>query len=415
MRTALLLVTALLALAPLGLGQAAPSVDVDLQTLETQVQGQDTATLTASAAAWDAALDEAIAAEDEAEAALNVDDPATQEAFDAASETSYALAKRLAVVVTALGESGADITDYEVKLMAQLGSEYMSAGALKASITNWVNNTKDWAIENGPGVVVKIVVFLLILFVFKILAGMAAKVTTKALSGAKVNMSSLLKTFFVGIVRKVVFVLGLMFALEFAGVNTAPFLAGVGVLGFVVGFALQDTLGNFAAGIMILLYRPYDIGDVVNAGGTTGKVDAMSLVSTTMLTPDNQKVIIPNGSIWGGTITNITANDTRRVDMTIGVGYDDDLDKVAAVLREVVEAHPKVLKDPGVQVVVANLGDSSVDFAVRPWSKTSDYWDVMFDLTKSIKQRLDAEGMSIPYPQRDLHVISMPEGAAQAS
>lgn len=413
MRTALLLVLALLALAPLGAAQA-PSSDVAIDTLESSVSGKSEAELTTMADAWHAALEEAVAAEEAAKDALDAEDATTQEAFDAAVAESKALAKRLAVIVGALGDTGADVTDYEVALMSVLGSEYMSAGALKASITNWVNDTKDWLIEKGPGMLVKALVFLLILFVFKILAGTAGKVTDRALSTGKMSMSNLLKNFFISIARKTVIVLGLLFALEFIGVSTAPFLAGVGVLGFVIGFALQDTLGNFAAGIMILLYRPYDVGDAVNAGGTTGKVSAMSLVSTTLLTPDNQVVIIPNGSIWGGTITNITANDTRRVDLTIGVGYDDDLDKAAAILEEVVKAHDKVLAEPAPVIKVNNLGDSSVDFVVRPWSKTSDYWDVYWDLTKTIKQRLDAEGLSIPYPQRDLHVVSMPEGKSLA-
>ena len=141
----------------------------------------------------------------------------------------------------------------------------------------------------------------------------------------------------------------------------------------------------------------------------------MSLVSTTILTPDNQKLIIPNSSIWGGTIRNITAQSTRRVDMMIGVGYGDDLDKTQEVLMEVISAHELVLKDPAPVVKVTNLGESSVDFAVRPWSKTGDYWDVYWDLTKTIKQRLDKEGISIPFPQRDLHLVEIPEELKQSS
>ncbi|MHC5025045.1 MAG: mechanosensitive ion channel family protein, partial [Planctomycetota bacterium] len=181
--------------------------------------------------------------------------------------------------------------------------------------------------------------------------------------------------------------------------------AGIGVVGFVIGFALQDTLGNFASGIMILLYRPYDVGDVITTSAGTGKVSAMSLVSTTFHTPDNQKTIVPNSAIWGGTITNITAMPTRRVDMVVGVSYSDDLDKTAEVLTEIVTSHPKVHEDPAPVIRVSNLGDSSVDFVVRPWCNTADYWDVKFDLNKQIKQRLDTEGISIPFPQRDVHLL----------
>ena len=273
-------------------------------------------------------------------------------------------------------------------------------------IQGMVENAKAWFDENGVDMAINVVKFIVILIVFKILAGILAGAVGKALSASKLSVSDLLKNFATGTTRKIVFLIGLVVALGTVGIDVGPFLAAAGVLGFVVGFALQDTLGNFAAGIMILLYRPYDIGDVVDAGGTVGKVTAMSLVSTTMHTPDNQKVIVPNGSIWGGTITNITAMDTRRVDLTMGIGYEDDIDKAAKVIEEVVTAHELVLKDPAPQIEVANLGDSSVDFVVRPWSKTSDYWTVKFDLTKQLKQRFDKEGISIPFPQRDVHLYN---------
>ena len=287
--------------------------------------------------------------------------------------------------------------------------EDLSSAGMANRVTEWTDKAKDWAVENGPGMAINALLALLILLVFKVLSGIGGNITGKALSTSKLKVSDLLKKFFVGIVRKLIFLVGLMIAVEQLGVNTGPLLAGVGVVGFVIGFALQDTLSNFASGIMILLYRPYDIGDVISAGGETGCVKDMSLVSTTMATPDNQKLILPNSAIWGGTIRNITAHDTRRVDLVIGVGYGDDLDKCHEVLMEVITAHDKVLKDPAPLVRVSNLGDSAVDFVVRPWCKTSDYWDVLFDLTKSIKQRLDSEGISIPYPQRDLHLLEVPE------
>jgi len=209
----------------------------------------------------------------------------------------------------------------------------------------------------------------------------------------------------VNVVGKATFLIGLVFALSMLEVNVGPFLAAIGAAGFILGFGLQGTLSNFASGIMILLYRPYDVGDFITTSAATGSVKAMSLVSTTIHTPDNQKTIVPNSAIWGGTITNVTAMPTRRVDMTIGVGYGDDLDKTAAVLTEVVTAHEKVLSDPAPTIRVAALADSSVNFVVRPWSKTSDYWDVYFDLHLQIKQRLDAEGISIPFPQRDVHLF----------
>ncbi|MFT7462229.1 MAG: small conductance mechanosensitive channel [Pseudohongiellaceae bacterium] len=315
-------------------------------------------------------------------------------------------AEELLTVVNSLDDKGGDVSDLRILLLGIQGvrADNLDAGALGGMVAGWVQQGKDWLLDNGPGMAVKAVVFLLILLVFKFLSALVGSMVDKATKRSKLDMSELLRGFFVGSCRKVVFLAGLMFAFSSVGVDLTPILTGLGVLGFVVGFALQDTLGNFAAGIMILLYRPFDLGDVVEAGGTVGKVTALSLVSATMTTPDNQVVIVPNGSIWGGTIRNVTANATRRVDLALGVGYDDDLDKARAMIERVVTAHPLVLKDPGVQIEVSNLGESSVDFVIRPWSKTGDYWAVYFDLTKQLKQACDAEGFSIPYPQRDIHL-----------
>lgn len=270
---------------------------------------------------------------------------------------------------------------------------------------------KTWLIKDGPLIALRALGFIGILMLFKILGSFFGRMTSRILSTSKLDVPDLLRNFAVNVVRKVTFLAGLMIGVSFLGIDIGPLLAGVGVLGFVVGFALQDTLGNFAAGIMLLLYRPYDIGDVVSAGGVTGSVKAMTLVSTTMGTPDNQVVIVPNSKIWGDVITNVTANDTRRVDLTIGISYDDDVDKAAAVMMGIVEKHPLVHGDPEPVVKLHNLGDSSVDFVVRAWTNTGDYWEVYWDLTKEIKQTFDAEGLSMPYPQRDVHMIPAPQSA----
>jgi small conductance mechanosensitive channel len=331
----------------------------------------------------DAALEAAKTAKlavEQAETAAAADDK-NAELEKAVDDANAAFEKRLDELenaADAYAEKDGDITVYNEYLIAPGGRPRIDAKAAFGLVQKWTIQGKDWLVENGPGVAIKIVVFLLILLVFKFLAGIGGKAARKAITASKMSVS--------------------------VGAPIGPLLAGVGVLGFVVGFALQDTLANFANGIMILLYRPYDIGDVVSAGGTTGKVEAMTLVSTTFCTPDNQVVVVPNNAIWGSTITNITARDTRRCDMTIGVGYGDDLDHAETVLMDVVTAHALVLKDPEPVIKIANLGDSSVDFVVRPWCKTSDYWNVKFDLLKQIKQRLDAEGLNIPFPQRDIHV-----------
>ena len=182
-------------------------------------------------------------------------------------------------------------------------------------------------------------------------------------------------------------------------------LAGLGVAGFIVGFALQDTLANFASGIMILLYRPYDVGDLIEVGGAFGKVNDMTLVATTILTLDHQTLVIPNNKIWGDVIKNVTAQKIRRIDMVFGISYSDDIPHAEKVLEEILESHDGVLESPEPVVKLHNLGDSSVDFIVRPWVKTDDYWDVYWHVTREVKMRFDAEGISIPFPQRDVHVI----------
>ncbi|MFM1903898.1 MAG: Small-conductance mechanosensitive channel, partial [Planctomycetota bacterium] len=187
-------------------------------------------------------------------------------------------------------------------------------------------------------------------------------------------------------------------------VNISPLLALIGGAAFVVGLALQNTLSNFAQGLIILAYRPFDVGDAIEAGGVSGTVESMNMLSTTIRTFDNKVVIVPNGKIGGDTITNATASDTRRVDLCFGIGYADDIDKAEAVLTKLVTAHPLVLADPPPVIRLNELADSAVHIIVRPWTKTADYWTVYWDLMKGVKQAFDREGISIPYPQQDVHL-----------
>ena len=198
--------------------------------------------------------------------------------------------------------------------------------------------------------------------------------------------------------------IGVIIAIAQLGIEIAPLLAGLGIAGFVVGFALQDTLSNFASGIMILVYRPYDVGDAIEAGGVIGSVSRMNLVSTIILTFDNQLLVVPNNKIWGDVIRNITNQEMRRVDMTFGIGYSDDIAEAERVLTEIVTNHEKTLEDPAPVIRLHELGDSSINFVVRPWTRTNDYWDVYWDVTREVKRRFDAEGISIPFPRRDVHV-----------
>jgi small conductance mechanosensitive channel len=234
---------------------------------------------------------------------------------------------------------------------------------------------------------------------------MARKVVAKALHSSTIEVSQLLERTALSVTKSIIMIIGFLVALSQLGVEVGPMLAGLGVAGFIIGFALQDTLSNFAAGAMILFYRPYDVGDLVEAGTAFGKVKDMSLVSTTILTVDNQTLVIPNSKIWGDVIKNVTAQTRRRVDMVFGIGYADDIPHAEKVLWEIVTAHDKVLDNPEPVVKLHTLNDSSVDFIVRPWAETDDYWDVYWDITREVKIRFDAEGISIPFPQRDVHVF----------
>ncbi|MHC5027176.1 MAG: mechanosensitive ion channel family protein [Planctomycetota bacterium] len=216
--------------------------------------------------------------------------------------------------------------------------------------------------------------------------------------------SSLLKTFLVGTTQRVTLLIGLVIAVSALGVNVTPLVAAIGAAGLVIGLALQGTLSNFASGILILFYRPYDVGDFINGGGVSGKVESMNLVSTSILTPDNQVLIVPNNQVWNGVITNVTGRRTRRVDLVFGIGYGDDIAQAVAVLEETMSSHAKVLSDPAPVVKVHELGDNSVNLIARPWVNTTDYWDVYWDLMRTVKECFDAAGLNIPYPQRDLHI-----------
>jgi len=188
------------------------------------------------------------------------------------------------------------------------------------------------------------------------------------------------------------------------GVQTTSFIAILGAAGLAIGLALQGSLSNFAAGVLIVLFRPYKVGDWIEAAGISGSVEEVQILTTVLKTGDNKQVIVPNAQIMSSIITNYSANDTRRVDMVVGVSYDDDLDKVRSTLEQLVAAEDRILDDPGCTIAVSALADSSVNFVVRPWVKTSDYWGVMFDMTEAIKKRFDKDGISFPFPQQDVHV-----------
>lgn len=250
----------------------------------------------------------------------------------------------------------------------------------------------------------KIVAALLILIIGKWISHKIARLLTKVLE--KNNVDITLIGFLSNITYYALMVGVVIAAAGQLGINTTSFLTIVGAAGLAVGLALKDSLSNFAAGVMLILFRPFRVGDFVTAGGMTGKVEKITIFNTILNTPDNQRLIIPNNSVTSGVITNITANPTRRVDLVAGIGYGDDIKKAKQVLEKIVAEEPRVLKEPAPTVAVSELADSSVNFIVRPWVKTEDYWSVYFDMTEKIKLTFDQEGISIPFPQQDVHLYS---------
>lgn len=218
------------------------------------------------------------------------------------------------------------------------------------------------------------------------------------------NISKLLQGFLAMVVYWITIAVGLMIVLSALGVDITPMFAIFGGGAFILAFAMQETLGNLAAGLMIMINRPFDEGDYVSIAGLGGTVKHVSIVSTEIITPDNQIIVIPNSKVWGDVITNVTASKTRRVDMIFGIGYNDPIEKAQSVLERAVAAHPLVLKDPAPVIRVHELADSAVNFIVRPWTKTSDYWAVYWDLHRTVKEAFDDAGISIPFPQTDMHV-----------
>ncbi len=325
---------------------------------------------------------------------------ADAEAISRLQEERTLLGDRLRVVLDEWQKKGGDPAEYRA---------YASAvGGLEVDVSDAATTLKllkSWLFSEQGGLrwAWNIVKFLAIFLAFWVLSRVLAGLVGRAASRIR-GTSSLLKTFLVNFVRQATLAIGGIVALAALEVNISPLLALIGGAAFVVGLALQGTLSNFAQGLIILAYQPFDVGHVIEAGGVTGTVESMNMLSTTIRTGDNKVVIVPNGKIGGDTITNATASATRRVDLTFGIGYADDVDKAQAVLERVVREHPLVLAEPAPVIKLHELADSSVNFVVRPWTKTADYWTVHWDLIKGVKQAFDREGISIPFPQRDVHL-----------
>lgn len=248
---------------------------------------------------------------------------------------------------------------------------------------------------------INIVMALAIFVVGKMAVGIITNLIKKLMIRAK--MDTLLVNFIASIARTVLLLFVVIASLNQLGVDTTSLIALIGAAGLAIGLALQGTLQNLASGVMLIIFRPFSDGDLVEAAGVTGVVEEIGIFTTTMRSGDNREIIIPNGEIFGGTITNLSKRDTRRVDMVFGIGYDDDIKKAKQLIEQILAADERVLKDPAPLIAVGELADSSVNFNVRPWCKTGDYWGVYFDTHENIKLTFDEQGISIPYPQMDVH------------
>jgi small conductance mechanosensitive channel len=276
------------------------------------------------------------------------------------------------------------------------------------NIKTWLSETTwitDHALDWGSKIAIAIAIFL----IGKFVVGMITNLMRKGLTRSSTD--PMLVGFLCNIAYGVLMVAVVLAAVDSLGVNVTSLMAILGAAGLAVGLALKDSLSNFASGVMIIIFRPFNIGDYITAGGSSGTVDEIGLFCTLLHTPDNQRVIVPNSAIMGDTIINTSALPTRRLDLVIGIGYDDNVGQARDIIMGIIEADERILSDPEPGVVVGELGDSSVNLNVRPWVNSTDYWSVRPDLLENIKVKLDEAGISIPYPQQDVHMHEVKSAA----
>ncbi len=263
---------------------------------------------------------------------------------------------------------------------------------------NHIINT--YLIPWGINIGLALLIFIVGRFAVSIIVGIIKKLLLKA------GMDNILVNFVSAIATWLLLLVVVIQAISQLGVDTNSLIVLIGAAGLAVGLSLKDSLQNFAAGVMLLVFRPFKEGNFVEAGGTSGSVKQINIFSTTFLTPDNKQVVVPNGAIYAGVITNYSATGTRRIDMVFGIGYEDDIVKAKGIIEEIIKSENRILNTPEYDIVVGELADSSVNIYVRPWVSTSNFWPVKFDLTERIKLEFDKNGISIPYPQMDVHTYT---------
>ncbi len=262
-----------------------------------------------------------------------------------------------------------------------------------------VAKVQEWSAMFGLRIVTTVLILVVGRWAAKFLRNMAKNLMTRS------NVDTTLVVFVGNLAYVALLAFVILAALAQLGIQTTSFIAVIGAAGLAVGLALQGSLANFAAGVLMLIFRPFQVGDFIEGAGVSGIVEEIHIFTTQLRTPDNKTIIIPNARITGDNITNYTKKETRRVDLVVGVGYGDDIGKVKRVVAEVLDDDERILKEPAPTIAVLEMGESSVNFVVRPWVRTGDYWNVLFDTTEALKRRFDAEGISIPFPQRDVHLI----------
>lgn len=266
---------------------------------------------------------------------------------------------------------------------------------------NW-DQIKEMLMTTGVEFGLNILTAIAIFYVGRLIVGIIMRTVRKLMDKQEVDET--LQSFVGNLLRAILLIFVAIAAISALGIQTAQFIAIIGAAGLAVGLALQGSLSNFASGVLIVLFRPYRVGDFVEAAGIAGSVEEVQILTTVLKTPDNKKIIVPNSQIMDSVITNYSANDQRRVDLVFGISYDDDIDKARRILNELVAADDRILDEPACNIAVSELADSSVNFIVRPWAKTEDYWGVHFGLTEAVKKRFDQEDITFPYPQQDVHL-----------
>jgi small conductance mechanosensitive channel len=280
----------------------------------------------------------------------------------------------------------------------------MDESVVENTARNWLAELQRFAgefglIDLGIRLIAAIAIFVIGKWVARKLANAVRRLMERG------DSDEMLVRFVGNLVYFLLLTFVIMAAIAQVGIQTTSFIAVLGAAGFAIGLALQGSLANFAAGVLILIFRPFKVGDFIEGAGVSGVVEALHIFTTTLKTGDNKTVIVPNGDLASGTIVNYSTKETRRIDLVFGIGYGDDIDKAKELMRDEMDKDERILKDPAPTIGLAELADSSVNFVCRPWVASGDYWGVRFDLNERIKKRFDAEGISIPYPQQDVHIV----------